>query len=173
MTHTIHLNYDFMRGGEKAFDFLTTWNVSQTGADLCSGATSVPSPCPPGFPNTFVFPGDSFNPINKGALTVDGAIADAGVSRNLTIYNGTIKSISAVTYSGPVAGNSTADMTVAFNANSCVGGGCTSTVELLWGGHIAEGSFWGAANGAASISGAEAFSFGQCTVRINLVEEGV
>ncbi len=154
VSHTIHINYDFTEGGEKAFDFLTTWNVTQMGGDPCSGAAAVPTPCPPGAATTFGFPGDSFNPSNKGSLTVNGAIADAAVSRNLTIYNGTIKSISLVTHSGDVTGNSTADMIVTFNANACVGTDCTSTVELLWGGHLAKGSFWGVGNGVSSISGA-------------------
>jgi hypothetical protein len=154
VSHTIHINYDFTKGGVKAYDFLTTWNNTQTGADPCSGMAGAPSPCPPGAATTFAFPGDSFNPSNKGSLTVDGAIAAASVGGNLTIYNGTITSISSVTHSGPVTGNSDADMLVTFSANSCVGSGCTSTVELAWAGHISLGLYWGTGNGAASITGA-------------------
>jgi hypothetical protein len=154
VSHTIHINHDFTQGGVKAFDFLTTWNNTQTGADPCSGGAAVPSPCPPGALTTFAFPGDPFSPSNKTGLSVDGAIADAGVSRNLTIYNGSITSISAVTHSGPVTGNSDADMLVTFTANACGSPGCESTVELLWGGHIAKSAYWGAGNGAAAITGA-------------------
>ncbi len=153
LKHTIHINYDFTKGGVKAFDFLTTWNVTQTGASACSGSSSVPTPCPPGAATTFPFPGDPFNPSNKGTRTVDGAIANASVSRNLTIYNGTILSISAVTHSGSVSGDSTGDMLVTFTANACVGSGCTSTVELVWAGHIAWSGYWGIGNGATSIGG--------------------
>ena len=106
LKHTIHINYDFTKGGEKAIDFLSTWNVTQTGADTCSGSSAVPSPCPPGTATTFPFPGDSFNPSNKGKLTVNGAIANASISRNLTIYNGTILSITTPVHSGPVSGDS-------------------------------------------------------------------
>ena len=154
VSHTIHINYDFTRGGIKAFDFLTTWNVTQTGAGPCSGMAAVPSPCPPGAVSTFAFPGDSFSPSNKTGLSVDGAIAAASVSRNLTIYNGTITSISAVTHSGLATGNSDADMLVTFVANSCGSPGCESTVELVWAGHVALGLYWGTGNGAVSIGGA-------------------
>ncbi len=153
VSHTIHINYDFTQDGTKAFDFLTTWNVTQTGADPCSGSAHVPSTCPPGPVSTFPLPGDSFNPAGKGSLTVDGAISDAGVSRNLTIYNGTITAISAVTHSGSATGDSEADILVTFTANSCGSPNCDSIVELVWGGHLAKSAYWGASNGAGSISG--------------------
>ncbi len=152
-THTIHINYDFTQGGIKAYDFLTTWNNTQTGADPCSGMAGAPSPCPPGGASTFAFPGDPFNPSNKGVLTVNGAIAAAAVSRDLTIYNGSISSISAVTHTGLATGNSEVDMTVTFTANSCGTPPCDSTVELAWAGHVSSGLYWGTGNGAASITG--------------------
>ena len=123
VSHTIHVNYDFTMGGVKAIDFLTTWNVTQTTADPCSGSASVPSLCPPGGVSTFAFPGDPYELSDKGSLTVDDAIAAAGVSRNLTIYNGTIKSISTAAHSGTDTANSDVDMTMTFNANACVGDG--------------------------------------------------
>ena len=149
MSHTIHINFDFTQGGEKTFDFLGTWDNTQTGADPCSGAAAAPLPCPAGAVSTFAFPGDPFNPGNKGSLTVDGAIADAGLTRDLTIYNGTITAITVPAHTGDPAANSEADMLVTFTATSC-GVDCDAMVELLWSGHIAKGSFWGAGNGAAA-----------------------
>jgi len=154
VSHTIHFNYDFTRGGVEAIDFLTTWNVTQTGADPCSGSSAVPSPCPPGPATTFPMSGDPYAPSNRGGLTVNGAIAAAGGSRNLTIYNGTITSVSGVTHTGSDTSNSDADMLVTFTANACSGSGCKSKVELLWGGHLADSGYWGVGNGASSITGA-------------------
>ena len=42
-THTFHLNYDFSSdSGAKGYDFLTAYNVTQTGADPCSGSAAAP-----------------------------------------------------------------------------------------------------------------------------------
>src|SRR4029450_12076044 len=146
-THTIHLNYDFLTGNpaSEAYDFLATWNVSEN-PDKCANPNSggASSHCPNnlGAADTEAFPGDNFSPAVSPGLDVNGAIAFAGVSRNLTMYGGTIDSIGAVSHS-----QGKGDMLVTFTP--------TSDWEFfLWGAHIAQSAYWnefngGDANGAA------------------------
>ena len=98
-THTFHLNYDFSKGGPKAYDFLTSYNVTETGADVC-GASQAPGLCPlPGAPpvqppQCVTFPIESFNAPSP--LNVAGAIAQSGLTpaqRCLGIYGATITSM--------------------------------------------------------------------------------
>jgi len=148
--HTIHLNYDFLTGGSEAYDFLATWNVTENPnkcADPNSGGASSQCPNSLGAAATHAFPGDSFTPAVSPGLSVNGAIAFAGVSRDLTMYGGTIDGITA-----PAHASGKGDMTVTFTTTS-------DWAFFLWGAHIAQSAYWnesngGAANGAATISGA-------------------
>jgi hypothetical protein len=76
-------------------------------------------------------------------LSVTGAQAYSAAPRRLTIWGGTILSISPVTHAGPVGGNSTGDMTVRFHASG-------SAVLLAWGGHLAQSAYWNRSNGGPS-----------------------
>ena len=148
--HTIHLNYDFLTGGSEAYDFLATWNVTENPnkcADPSSGGASSQCPNSLGAADVHAFPGDSFTPAVSPGLSVNGAIAFAGVSRNLTMYGGTVDGITA-----PAHASGKGDMTVRFTTTS-------DWAFFLWGAHIAQSAYWnesngGAANGAATISGA-------------------
>ncbi len=147
--HTIHLNHDFLSGSSEAYDFLATWNVTENPDKCASGGGAVSSHCPStlGAADTHAFPGDSFSPAVSPGLTVNGAMTFANVSRNLTMYGGTIDSIGAISH-----GSGKADMTVTFTTTS-------TWAFFLWGAHIAQSAYWnefngGDANGAATISGA-------------------
>src|SRR5204862_3652937 len=114
--HTIHLNYDFLTGGSEAYDFLATWNVTENPnkcADPSSGGASSHCPNSLGSADIHAFPGDSFTPAVSPGLTVNGAMAFAGVSRNLTMYGGTINSITA-----PAHASGKGDMVVKFTTTS-------------------------------------------------------
>ena len=155
--HTIHLNYDFTQGGHKAYDFLATYDATEQ-VDICRpGGGGQPSPlCPdPGAPDTEPFPSD---PLVVDGLPVSGAEAAfeaGGGTRLLTIWGGTIVSItpaSGPVHSGDLDGNSTADLLVTFTSTD-------DAVILAWGGHIASSDYWNVANGgpadgAGQISGA-------------------
>ncbi len=148
--HTIHLNYDFLTGGSEAYDFLATWNVTENPnkcADPSAGGASSQCPNNLGAADTQAFTGDSFSPAVSPGLTVNGAIAFAGVSRNLTMYGGTVTGITV-----PAHASGKGDMVVSFTTTS-------DWAFFLWGAHIAQSAYWnesngGAANGAATISGA-------------------
>src|SRR4029079_17236377 len=111
--HTIHLNYDFTAGGNEAYDFLPTWNDTENPSLCASGGGAVSSMCP-GLPSadTEPFKSDPFEPGSptKAGKTVAGAEAFAGVSRQLTMYGGTIDSVTVPAHSGPVGNNSSADL---------------------------------------------------------------
>jgi uncharacterized repeat protein (TIGR01451 family) len=152
--HTIHLNYDFTAGGHEAYDFLATWDDTES-PNLCgSGGGAVSSLCP-SLPsaNTAAFKSDPFapGPPTKAGKTVAGAEAFAGVSRNLTMYGGTIDSLTVPSHSGPVSNQSSADITVTFTTTG-------SAALFAWGAHIAQSDYWitgaNAPNGAATVSGA-------------------
>jgi uncharacterized repeat protein (TIGR01451 family) len=148
--HTIHLNYDFLTGGSEAYDFLATWNVTENPnkcADPSAGGASSHCPNSLGSANTTAFPGDPFSPSVSPGLTVNGAMAFSGVSRNLTMYGGTVNSITV-----PAHASGKGDMVVTFTTSS-------DWAFFLWGAHIAQSAYWnesngGSANGAATISGA-------------------
>jgi hypothetical protein len=149
--HSIHIDYDFTAGGHKAYDFLATWNVTNASGKICipsGGAISSMCPNLPGA-SSAAFPSDGFT---ANGLTVRGAEAYSGAPRRLTIWGGTILSISGPNHAGSVNGNSTADFLVRFRATG-------SAVLMAWGGHLAQSRYWdtaggGARDGASLVSGA-------------------
>jgi hypothetical protein len=149
--HTIHLNYDATAGGHKAYDFLATWNVTNAGGRICATSGGGISSMCPGMPtaSSAAFPSDGYG---MDGLTVRGAQLYSAAPRRLTIWGGTIQSVSAPAHSGSPNGNSTADVTVRFRSSG-------AAVLLAWGGHLAQSAYWnrsngGSSDGAAMVSGA-------------------
>ena len=148
--HSIRINYDFTAGGHKAYDFLASWDAWRSPGLCGAGGGAVSSRCPSlGAASTFTFPTDNFR---ADGLSVAGAQAFTGTPRRLTIYGGSITSITAPVHSGSVSGNSSADMTVRFTSRG-------SAVLMSWGGHLAQSAYWdvargGAPDGAGQVSGA-------------------
>jgi hypothetical protein len=148
--HSIRIQYDFTAGGHKAYDFLAAWSgwvkppiCAASGGGISSMCPSMPSP------SSAAFPSDGFK---TDGLTVKAAENYSGVSRRLTIWGGTIGSISGPTHAGSASGNSTAEFTVHFSSKG-------SAVLLAWGGHLAQSAFWnlaagGVLDGAGQVSGA-------------------
>jgi hypothetical protein len=148
--HTIHLNYDVTAGGHKAYDFLATWNITNAGGRICTPSGGAISSMCPGMPasSSAAFPWDGYA---MDGLTVRGAQVYSAAPRRLTIWGGTIQSISAPVHSGPTSGNSSADITVRFRSTG-------SAVLLAWGGHLGQSAYWnrsigGPSDGAAMVSG--------------------
>jgi hypothetical protein len=149
-SHTIRIQYDFTAGGHKAYDFLAA-HTGWVSPPMCgSGGGGVSSMCPSlPAPHYGAFPSDGFK---TDGLTVRGAEAYSGVIRRLTIWGGTITSISGPSHAGSTAGNSTAEFTVKFTSTG-------SAVLLAWGGHLAQSRYWqmsigGPRDGAGEVSGA-------------------
>ncbi len=148
--HTITIQYDFTAGGHKAYDFLATYTGWVSPSICGAGGGGVSSMCPsmPGH-SSAAFPSDGFS---TDGLTVRGAEDYSGVSRRLTIWGGTIGSISGPSHAGSTAGNSTAEFAVRFTSSG-------SAVLLSWGGHLAQSRYWnlatgGVRDGAGEVSGA-------------------
>jgi hypothetical protein len=149
-SHTIHINYDFTAGGHKAYDFLTTWNAWSNPNICAAGGGGVSSMCPAlPAPKTFAMPPD---PFATDGLSANVAEVFSGFPRRLTIWGGTIQSVSVPKHAGSAAGNSSADVTVTFTSTG-------SAVLLAWGGHLAQSRYWdlaagGVRDGAGEVSGA-------------------
>ena len=150
-SHEIHISYDFTAGGHKAYDFLATWNATNGAGAICTpsgGAISSMCPSLP-TPATMTFPSDPF--VTDG-LSVSAAAAYAGLPRRMTIWGGTLTSMSTPAHSGSPAGNSDVEIVVRFKTTG-------SAVLLAWGGHLAQSSYWnksagGSPDGASLVSGA-------------------
>src|SRR6188472_2620451 len=147
--HTIRIQYDFTAGGHKAYDFLATY-TGWVSPSECGGGGAVSSMCPSlSGSSSGAFPSDGFS---TDGLSVRDAEAYSGVSRRLTIWGGSIASITGPNHAGSTAGNSTAEFVVHFSSRG-------SAVLLSWGGHLAQSRFWNLANGgvrdgAGEVSGA-------------------
>ena len=90
-------------------------------------------------------------PVQGRRATVAGAEWYSGVERRLTIWGGTISSISGPSHSGPTGGNSSAEFVVHFTSKG-------AAVILAWGGHLAQSRYWnlsagGVRDGAGEVSG--------------------
>jgi len=149
--HSVHINYDFTAGGHKAYDFLATWDVTNAKGKICGGAGGGISSMCPSMPasSSAAFPSDGYK---VDGLTVRGAEIYSAAPRRLTIWGGTIISISGPTHSGSPNGNSSADFLVRFRSTG-------SRVLLAWGGHLAQSAYWnrsagGPSDGAGQVSGA-------------------
>ncbi len=149
--HVIRISYDFTAGGHKAYDFLATWNVTNAAGAICSPSGGAISSMCPGLPpaSTYPFPSDAF--VVDG-LSVAGAQQYSGLPRRMTIWGGTIMSISAPSHTGSASGNSSVEIVVRFRSTG-------GAVLLAWGGHLAQSSYWnrisgGAPDGASLVSGA-------------------
>jgi uncharacterized repeat protein (TIGR01451 family) len=127
-THTLTIQYDTLQSGKHAYDYLTSYNRTETTADATTDVpVSGPGSCFP-IPVDFLL---VFN--NPGSSQIPGCIS---------IWNGTITNI---TY-GTADATGQRSVIVTFTA-------IDSTVLLAWGGHIATQVDWGAGNSAGAISG--------------------
>lgn len=155
--HTVTLQYGTTKQGKHAYDFLTTWNDSEswiTLADRCDGITG----CTTAAETTFPIPNDT-----NGSGQFQGTVG----ARDFTMRGGTITAASAPTLSGSYAGDSETSITITFTVPStgplCVttGNGRNQTttcgVVLWFGAHIADSDQWEPFNGttgATTINGA-------------------
>jgi uncharacterized repeat protein (TIGR01451 family) len=126
--HTLTIQYDTLQQGTHAYDYLTSFNRTETTADPTTGVSvSGSATCFP-IPIDFSI---AFN--NPGSSQIPGCIS---------IWNGTI---TAITY-GSADATGQRSVIVTFTATD-------PTVLLAWGGHIATQVDWGAGNSAGAISG--------------------
>jgi uncharacterized repeat protein (TIGR01451 family) len=127
--HTLTIQYDTLQSGKHAYDYLTSFNRTETTADPTTGVSGVS-----GSGTCFPIPVDFsivFN--NPSSSQIPGCIS---------IWNG---AITAIAY-GTADATGQRSVIVTFSATN-------ATVLLAWGGHIATQVDWGAGNSAGAISG--------------------
>jgi hypothetical protein len=143
--NTVTIGYDPTKAGKSAYDYLTTWDRTETG-DPCNAVAT----CNLGIFDTETIPTDPRAEAGFDGLpgTSDDITQIPGV---FTLFGGTgieITGVSGYTLlSGSYASDSTKSITITFKA------GNNSTAVLAWGGHIADRHDWGINNAAPDISG--------------------
>jgi hypothetical protein len=141
-TVTVTIRYDDMKGGKHAYDFLTSWDASESG-DPC-GFNGAPAFCPP-LSDTFAIPLDP---------EVSAAFQTAVASRNFSCYGCDITSVSVPSSGAGFPTNEETTIVVTFTVlASSLDPNDGASPLLLWGGHLAKGADWGAGLGAGSITG--------------------
>lgn len=142
-THFFTIQWEFKKGGQPAYDYLTSFDRSFAAGLHCSSvATAVPADCAAPAVSA-AFPSPTYLPFTPNVPIGD---------RHLKAYNvlpGSI-SFSAVYVTSGTTSDPELNLTVTFTAVNA------GSVGFYWGGHLARGtvSDWGVGNGSSSISGA-------------------
>ncbi|HEX9028249.1 MAG TPA: hypothetical protein VF823_03665 [Anaerolineales bacterium] len=144
-THVLEIQYDYTAStSEHAYDYLTSYNRTETTADACAGfLASCPTPA------TFPIPVD---PVLATCTTPYHAAGTGGVPQvpgNFSIYNGTITSAA---YHGThtCEGKSVqVNMVITFTVPVTA----TTDVVIAWGAHVAAEFDWGRGDSAHTING--------------------
>lgn len=128
-------------GAKHALDCLTSFDISETDADPCSGVAG----CNLADKNTFAIPPDSN--FMAGQDGVSGSPDDIPfMAGDFTLFNGVITDVSEYSLTGTYSEASQTRITITFTANA------TNPV-LAWGGHISTRMNWGTNNSAIAIAG--------------------
>ena len=110
--HTITIEWDTMKNGAHAYDYLRTFNASESA-----------NPC-------VAQPGCVLaSPDSTFGIPTDPQVTVAQAAGNFTLWGGTIDSVSAYGDSGPLGGTDSQRITITFTSSSTKG-------VLAWGGHI-------------------------------------
>jgi len=130
-SHSVTIQYDTLQGGKHAYDYLTSYNETETDANAATGFSPALT-----LGNCTAIPPDLNILIgNPGFTQVPGCIQ---------IWNGTITGVSYGLF--PPDTNDQRSVTITFTTSN-------STALLAWGGHIASQIDWGFGNSASAISG--------------------
>jgi len=137
-THTVEIGYDTTENGKHAYDFLATYNYTETNALPCDAGPPCLAP-----PTTYAIPDDPNIPLGNPMNPPEFPAAD----RQFTMWGGTITDVGTPTIvSGDYTGSSRTTITVTFTATS-------ANPVLGWGGHLARRIDWGNDLSAAAIEG--------------------
>jgi len=157
--HTVTLKYGTTKAGKHAYDFLTSWNASESWSSVADRCDSIQTGCATATETTASMQDDP---------NVTNTIEPSGASRLFTMRGGTITNVSVpFIASGSYAGDSETIVVITYTAGPSNGSMCstkkvqgqdvTTCAMVLWfGAHISEGAKWLAFNGttgAGTISG--------------------
>src|SRR4051812_29959452 len=124
--HTLVIQYDTLQGGKHAYDYLTSYDRTETNAEPAQDVAGTTAG------NCHSIPTDPL-------VTAAGVVQKSGC---VSIWNGTITDIQ---YGGTDAAGQRS-VIVSFTADD-------PSVVIAWGGHIASQIDWGVGNSASAISG--------------------
>lgn len=141
-THVLEIEWDIKHSGRHAIDYITHYDRIAETVLPCQGVAG----CNAGSFSTFAIPPPSSNgsPV-AGQPTANFNSLPAG-ERVMTIYNGSIQSLTYVSEGDLNAAQSATRLQINFTATS-------PTVVIAWGGHIGAAGYWGQGNSAGGISG--------------------
>ncbi len=142
-THNIWIQFDNTKSSKHAYDYLTSWNTTESG-DPTSG-TGVSSASPSTLPITT--PSNVF--CGSGFIGGPGVVAGS-----FTLYGGgTLTAMAYLTVAGTtgIPSNCTGDQSVTVQVTFTTTAG--GDLVLAWGGHIATQQNWGVGTSAINISG--------------------
>ena len=154
---TITLKYLARKGqggvGNHAYDYLATWNYTQTSADRCQGLAAAD--CPGGSASNFPIPSDATvvaDSNGPGSSTALHELPQA--DRQMTMYGGTITGVSTPVHDNAAgSGDDFATIMVTYSVPSTA---TDTKVQLLFGGHLAASvgpRGWGNNVGSSFING--------------------
>ncbi len=153
-THQITIEWDTKDNGKHALDYITHYDNMDYPVDSHLGFGHSQEIIDPtvgvpglGIPNYFPIPA----PSSAGASVPGQPTASFNAlppnKRLMTIYNGTITSMSYAVQESLVGNHTKSSMVITFTNNTA------SNVVLAWGGHIAAEYDWGLGEGATAING--------------------
>jgi hypothetical protein len=153
--HFFTINFEFTKGGKKAFDYLAKFDITEAGPITTTGGTcgSI-STTPPADCATPVlvatFPDPTIPPIPPFFAGYGG---EALPCVSFCLQPG-IVTLGGYTFTGSLTADSELSILVAFTTPATLP--ANSSVGFFWGGHLAKGTptTWGIGNGAGSVSGA-------------------
>ncbi|MCK5738476.1 hypothetical protein KAH55_04815, partial [bacterium] len=131
-SHTLEIKYQCTKGGKMAYDYLVSWDHSETTAPITADidVSSFTGP------TLFTIPEDP-NITGQGVAQLPG---------NFTLYNGTITAFSAYSHDGDPTADCFTRFTITFTADG-------PDFLMAWGGHISTQADWGDGNSAVYIHG--------------------
>ncbi|HEU4769725.1 MAG TPA: hypothetical protein VFS77_20320, partial [Pyrinomonadaceae bacterium] len=149
-SNTVVIEWDVKHSGAHAIDFITHYQRINESVQPCGPANHpediVPG-CNPANFTTFDIPSPTGLNSPKVGFPQNIFLALALAQRRMTMYNGTINSMTYGTPQGDLSqATASTRVSIEFTAAS-------STVVLAWGGHIARAIDWGTGNSASGISG--------------------
>ncbi|MFN2613771.1 MAG: hypothetical protein ABR552_03000, partial [Actinomycetota bacterium] len=136
-SHTVTIQWDALKAGKHAIDYITSFNRTETNADPCHGVS-----------------GCSLSTFSSANIQPQPDVVAAGItqppSQVLKLFGGHITNVSSYTTDQSSTDHPTS-ITITFTANS------TNPLVLAWGGHIADHHpapiGWGVGNSAVNIPG--------------------
>ncbi|MBN4076499.1 T9SS type A sorting domain-containing protein [Gemmatimonas aurantiaca] len=158
-SHFFTIAMEWTKGGVHAYDYLTSYDLSDATAisaagGPCGSVGTAPPPDCAVFGDSFLFPDPSDSANYTGSIPPDFfTIVNSGFvvepDRFLKAYNATIDSVGPYSFTG-TSTDRELNITVYFTTDS------TASVGMYWGGHLAVGTSdtWGIGNGSASVGGA-------------------